>query len=142
MNVFITLCSHARVFSSCINPKYICGFIVTPKAINSAPIIMCVSRNFLFRGGGGGGVVGVWTTCFFLVLNLLYNLQRGSNGTFYYRENYTFPRIQRGSNIFKGVQLLQGGGGGLNANFYRNHITCNFSGGFGPPIPPPLWIRT
>ena len=30
---------------------------------------------------------------------------------FYYRENYTFPRIQRGSNIFQGVP---------NANFYRN----------------------
>ena len=41
---------------------------------------------------------------------------------FYYRENYTFLRIQRGSNIFQG-----GGGGGptfsrggQNANFYRN----------------------
>ena len=29
---------------------------------------------------------------------------------FYYRENYTFPRIQGGSSIF-------GGGGGSNANF-------------------------
>ena len=37
----------------------------------------------------------------FLVLNLL-GVQ-----WFYIRENYTFPRIQRGSNIFQG-----GGGGG------------------------------
>ena len=39
----------------------------------------------------------------------------------YYRENFTFPRIQRDSKIFQG-----GGGGGQlfpgvpNANFYRN----------------------
>ena len=33
---------------------------------------------------------------------------------FNYRENYTFPRIQRGANIF------QWGGGGPNANSYRN----------------------
>ena len=31
---------------------------------------------------------------------------------FYYRENYTFLRIQRGSNIFQEVQLFPGGGGG------------------------------
>ena len=44
----------------------------------------------------------------------------------FYRENYTFLRIQRGSNIFQvvgvggwGVQLFQGVGG-PNANFYRN----------------------
>ena len=37
---------------------------------------------------------------------------------FYYRENYTFPRIQKGSNIFQGggVQLFLGGGGGPNRN--------------------------
>ena len=35
---------------------------------------------------------------------------------FYNIENYPFPRIQRGSNIFKGVHFFQGG---PNANFYR-----------------------
>ena len=55
---------------------------------------------FFFFWGGGGGTEGIeW---------------------FYYRENYTFPRIQRGSNIFQGVQLFSRGGGGPNANFYRN----------------------
>ena len=40
---------------------------------------------------------------------------------FYCRENYPLPRLQRRSNIFKGVQLFSwGGGGGLNAYFYRN----------------------
>ena len=29
-------------------------------------------------------------------------LQRGGGQWFYCRENYTFPRIQRGSNIFRG----------------------------------------
>ena len=46
----------------------------------------------------------------------------------YYRENYTFPRIQRGSNIYRGG----GGGGGPNANFYRKletHIIVIFQGG-------------
>ena len=38
-----------------------------------------------------------------------------------------------------GPTFYQGGpGGGLNANFYRNHITitCAFPGGSVPPIPP------
>ena len=61
---------------------------------------------------------------------------------FYYRENYTFPRIQRGSNISRG--------GG--SNFSRGvqmlistetHITCDFPGvGGGGPAPlSHLWIR-
>ena len=61
-------------------------------------------------------------------------------------ENYTYtlPRIQRGSIIFQGgVKLFPGGGGGgPNANFFRNPCTyLLFSRGVsGPPIP--LWIRT
>ena len=41
--------------------------------------------------------------------------QRMPNG--YFKENYNFPRFQRGSNIFQGVQLFPGVGGGPNANF-------------------------
>ena len=33
----------------------------------------------------------------------------------YFKENYNFLRFQRGTNIFQG-----GGGGGPNANLYRN----------------------
>ena len=46
---------------------------------------------------------------FLLVLNLFKVLQRVSNG--YFKENYYFPRFQRGSNIFQGggVQLFSGG---------------------------------
>ena len=49
---------------------------------------------------------------FFLVLNLFYSLQRGPIILFYYRENYTFLRIQRGFNIFHegGSNFFQGGG--------------------------------
>ena len=46
-----------------------------------------------------------------------------------------------GSNIFKGgVQLFPGGGGGgrgSNCLFpIETHITCDFPGGYGPPVPP------
>ena len=66
---------------------------------------------------------------FFLVLNLFYSLQRGVQW-FYYRGNYTFPWIQRGSNFF------QRGGPtfsreGPNANSIETHITCDFPGGGG-----------
>ena len=65
----------------------------------------------------------------FLVLNLFYSLQ------FYCRENYSFPRIQRGSNIFRGSNFFQGGGGGGGVQMLisiETNITCNFQGGGGP----------
>ena len=80
-----------------------------------------------------------WTTYFFffcpqLILQFIEGVQ-----WFYYRENYTFPRIQRGSDISQGggVQLFPGGGGGvLIIIFKETHITCDFLGGSGPQIPP------
>ena len=78
------------------------------------------SRIF-FRGGPWSrpdGQKTVWTSffvllflrlfcyCFFLVLNLFYLQFTEGVQWFYYRESYTFSRIQRDSNIF------QGGGGG------------------------------
>ena len=54
---------------------------------------------------------------------------------FYYRENYTFPRIQRGSNIFHGGG--GGGGGGVQLLIsIETHITCDFPGGSGSPNHP------
>ena len=60
---------------------------------------------------------------------------------FYCWENYTYtlPRIQRRSIIFRGggVQLFPGGGGGPNANFYRNPYTyLLFSRGCPDPLSP------
>ena len=65
---------------------------------------------------------------------------------FYCRENYTFPRIQRGSNIFS-VCVCGGGGGVQMLISIETHITCDFfQGGVWtptpPPPPPPLWICT
>ena len=54
-----------------------------------------------------------------------------------FKEIYHFSRFQRGSNIFQG-----GGGsdffqGGSNCSFpIETHVTCDFPGGSGPPVPP------
>ena len=72
----------------------------------------CADPGFFVRRGGGGGGGGgsrpagqktVWAM-FFLVINLFYSLQCGSNG-FYYR-------------VEEGVQLLPGGGG-VQRNLYN-----------------------
>ena len=75
------------------------------------------SRNF--RQGEGGGGPGpsaikipdnVFIVLFLVVLHLFYRMPM-----VYFKENYNFPRFQRGSNIFSrgvgGVQLFLGGGG-------------------------------
>ena len=51
------------------------------------------------------------------------------------RENYTFPRIQRGLTFSRGGATYSRGGV-LIIIFKETHITCDFLGG------PPLWIRT
>ena len=68
-------------------------------------------RNFIRGGGGGGGGSDgrktVWTTFFFFFALFIYcpelilQLAEGVQW-FYYRENYTFLRIQRWSRIFQG----------------------------------------
>ena len=64
-------------------------------------------RNFIQGGGGGGAQVRQpensldnFFCCFYspeLILQLTEGVQ-----WFYYRENYTFQRIQSGSRIFQG----------------------------------------
>ena len=65
-------------------------------------------------------------------------LQRVSNG--YFKEHYYFLRFQKGSNFFKGdptFSAVEGGGGGVKMLIsIETHITCDFPGGSGPPIPP------
>ena len=68
-------------------------------------------RKFI-QGGGGGGGLGPGPTAgkqsgqrffffFFYSPELILQLTEGAQW-FYYRENYTFQRIQRGSRIFQG----------------------------------------
>ena len=81
----------------------------------------------------------------YLVLSLLYSLQRGSNGFIAEKTIlilYQVPRIQRGSIIFQGgggVKLFSGGRGGVQMLISLDtHVhTCYFPGGgvSGPPIP-------
>ena len=97
--------------------------------------------EFLSGGGGRGQDLNNVFLLFFspqlTVLQFTEGVQR-----FYYRENYNFPRIQRGSNIFqggptlsRGVQLFPGGGVKMVISI-KNHITCHFPGGSGPPFRP------
>ena len=55
-----------------------------------------------------------------------------SNGQF--QRNLSFSAFQRGSNIFQGVQLFPGGSNCLFP--LETHISCDFPGGSGPPVPP------
>ena len=70
------------------------------------------SRNFC-QGGGGGGVEARRPKNsldnVFLVINLFYNLQSGSNGF--------ITEGRRGSNFFQGVGVSK-----------ETHITCDFPG--------------
>ena len=77
-------------------------------------------QEFLSGGGGGGGGVEARRPensldNGFLVINLFYSLQSGSNGFITER--------RRGSNFFQGVGVSK-----------ETHITCDFPG--------ILWIRT
>ena len=49
-----------------------------------------------------------------------------------FQENYHFSRFQGGPTFSRR-------GGGSNCLFpIETHITCDFPGGSGPPVPPPL----
>ena len=80
---------------------------------------MCGSRK-CFHGGGGPDRTArktVLTTCFlcaFFSPQLILQFIKGDQ-RIYYRESYTFPRIQTGSTIF------QGGGG---SNFAQAGSIC------------------
>ena len=81
---------------------------------------------------------------FNLVLSLFYSLKRGSNGFIAEKTILIHYQGSRGGTFFSGgggggVQLFPGGGG-PNANFYRNLFffirTCYFPGGCPEPLSP------
>ena len=53
-----------------------------------------------------------------------------------FQRNLYFPRIQRGSNIFQGCPTFSKGVQMLIS--IETHITCDFPGGGGPGLFPPL----
>ena len=99
------------------------------------------SSNFR-RGGGGGGGPGqsdkkaLTTFCFvFFSPQLIYRSQMVN-----FKEIYHFSKLQRGSNIFQGVQLFPGGSNSLfpiETYIQLYNVTCDFPGGSGPPVLPP-----
>ena len=81
------------------------------------------------------------TTFFFLFFFSPQLILQKSNGQF--QRNLSFFKVPEGVNIFQGGVQLFPGGGGSNCLFpIETNITCDFPGGSGPPVPPPLWIRT
>ena len=84
----------------------------------------------IFHGGGGVQV----------------NLTKKALTTFFFFFFFFFfcpqliLQISKKTIIFqgsRGVQLFPGGGGGSNCLFpIETHITCDFPGGSGPPVPP------
>ena len=89
------------------------------------------SRNF--RQGGGGGVQVNLTKkalTFFFVVFFLSSAYSSEVKWLISKKTIIF----QGS---RGVQLFPGGGGGSNCLFpIETHITCDFPGGSGPPVPP------
>ena len=100
----------------------------------------CADPGFFSGGGGGGGggvqarrpensLYNVFCLYFFSPQLILQFTERV--------QNYTFPRIQRGPTVSRGMYFFQGGGGGGQILIsLETHIICDFPGGSGPPIPP------
>ena len=93
----------------------------------------CADPEIFVRGGGGGGVQVSLTkkssdNVFFLVLSVKWSISKKS---IIYQGSRGGPTFSRGgSNFFQG-------GGGSNCLFpIETHITCDFPGGSGPPVPP------
>ena len=91
--------------------------------------------------GAGGNIRASRDFCqSYLVLSLFYSLQRGSNGFIAEKTILILYQGSRGGPFFPGgvSNFFQGGGGGPNANFFRNPCTyLLFSrGGVRTPYPP------
>ena len=98
------------------------SMLLTRREIYTLP---CAGQGIFVRGGGGGpgqsykkSLTTFFFFFFFLVLSLFYRSQMVN-----FKKIYHFLRFQRGSNIFQGVQLFPGGGGGVQLRIpYRNPL--------------------
>ena len=104
--------------------------------------VTCAEPGIFLGGPEPDGQKTVWTTVFYSPRLILQFTERVE--WLYYRENNTFPRIQRcpsfsrggGSNFFQGggVQML------ISIETHITYITCDFQGWVGSdsgtPIPP------
>ena len=93
---------------------------------------MCGSRNF-FQEGGVGPTTRKQSGQRFLLPNLFYSLQRGSNG-FITEKTILFQGSRGGPTFSRGGG---GGGGGVQMLIsIETHIPCDFPGESETPIPP------
>ena len=93
---------------------------------------MCGSRNF--RQGGVQVRLTKKALTFFFFFGPQLILQK-SNGQF--QRNLSFFKVPEGVQHFPGGSNFFQGGGGSNCLFpIETHITCDFPGGSGPPVPP------
>ena len=119
----------------------------TPKLTVVMPIsclLPCADPGIFVRGGGclRQSDKKTLTTLFFgacfsffLVLSLFYRSEMVN-----FKEKYHFSRFRRGLNFSSGGgggNIFQGVGWGSNRLFpIETHITCDFPGVSGPPVPP------
>ena len=91
------------------------------------------SRNF-HQGGPGQLTKKALTAFFFFFFFCPQLILQKSNGQF--QRNIPFFNVPEGVQHFtRGVQLFPGGSNCLLP--LETHITCDFPGGSGPPVPPP-----
>ena len=100
---------------------------------------MPVSRIFCQGGRGPALTTFLFFVSFYLVLNLFYIIQRGTNVFILVQGSRGGPTFSRG--VGGGGGGGWGGGGGGRVQMLisiETHITCDFPGGrrSGPPIPP------
>ena len=107
-------------------------------------ILLIHARIQDFSSGGGGGGVQVsltkkaLTTFFFLLVLSLFSEVKWSISN----KSIIFQGSRGGPTFSMRVQLFPGGGGGgggggSNCLFpIETHMTCDFPGGSGPPVPP------
>ena len=96
----------------------------------------CADPGTFLRGGPGQSDKKSSDVVFFFCFFCPQLILQKSNGQF---QNLSFFKVSEGVQHFPGgSNFFQGGGGGSNCLFpIETHITCDFPGGSGPPVPPP-----